>query len=107
MSGFKVNPQDLRDAATAGYAVAKEIQEDWPKELEVRPDLGLPNWWFEEPAKNAVYDLGRHIDSITTNRLAQAAGNLNMIARSYENADATATSTVTGAGTQNEAGGPS
>ncbi|MFG2907393.1 hypothetical protein ACGF13_20295 [Kitasatospora sp. NPDC048286] len=110
MSGFRVNPQDLRDASTAGYAVAKEISQEWSQEFgQAPPDLGLSSWWFEGPAKNAVYDLGRHIYFITTTRLEQAAGNLSVMARSYEAVDGTAASTVggagAGAGEQNSAGG--
>ncbi|MBD0675158.1 hypothetical protein [Streptomyces sp. CBMA156] len=100
-----MNPQDLRDASTAGYAVAKDISQDWAQAFgQVPPVLGLANWMFEGPAKAAVHDLGRHIGRITTNRLEEAAGNLSIMARTYEGADAGAASTVGGAGTRSGAG---
>ncbi|MET8546067.1 hypothetical protein ABZW03_36370 [Kitasatospora sp. NPDC004799] len=101
MSGFRVNPQDLRNASKDGYAVAKGIREDWGQAFGHRPPvLGLPHWVFEGAAKAAVQDLGRHLNEITTNRLEQAAGNLITMALSYETADTGAAAAVGGAGGQ-------
>ncbi|MFB7125100.1 hypothetical protein [Kitasatospora sp. NPDC056273] len=106
MAGFRVNPQDLRDASKSGYAVAKGIQQDWAEAFgHAPPALGLPNWSFEGAAQAALHDLGEHIDRITTRTLAEAAGNLSIIARSYENTDNGAALTVDGAGAQTGTGG--
>ncbi|MFE3873627.1 hypothetical protein ACFXPX_04400 [Kitasatospora sp. NPDC059146] len=82
-----MKPQDLRNANTAGRAVAAGVRQDWKQDFAQTPELALPNWQFVDPAKNAIQHLASYVERVATTTLEDASDTLGSIADSYEHAD--------------------
>ncbi|MFJ9777865.1 hypothetical protein ACIRVF_42610 [Kitasatospora sp. NPDC101157] len=89
-----MKPQDLRNADTAGSAVAAGMRQDWKQDFAHVPELVLPNWQLAAPAASALQHLGSYIDGVAAAALERAANTLSSVADAYEHVDTTAAASL-------------